>query len=170
MRIAFMGVLAAQDLNPQQVNSLTVEQVQNLKPKGDGLSFDKLTELSPPVATALAKQNAGLRFGALTSLSPEIAKALAAHKGPLTFTKLSELSVATAQALGSFEGKTSPWAGSRTCLPKRLTRPTSSRRELDANAAARRPRQAGGFWRPASFLPGARQGRGSFPLPGLLSR
>ena len=99
------ATVLAQELNPQQVKSLTVEQVQNLKPKGDGLSFDKLTELSPIVAEALAKQNVGLRFGALTSLPPEIAKALAAHKGPLTFTKLSELSVDTAQALGSFEGK-----------------------------------------------------------------
>lgn len=95
----------AQELNPQQVKSLTVEQAQNLKPKGDNLSFDKLSELSPAVAGELAKQNAGLRFGALTSLPPDVARALSVHKGSLTFTKLSELPVETAQALGSFEGK-----------------------------------------------------------------
>lgn len=114
----FLTTASAQELNPQQVKSLTVEQVQNLKPKGDGLSFDKLTELSPPVAEALAKRNVGLRFGALTKLSPETAKALAAHKGPLTFTKLSELSVDTVQALGSFEGKTLTLGGFSDLSPE----------------------------------------------------
>jgi hypothetical protein len=96
----------AQELAPHQVKSLTVEQAQNLKLAKNGLSFDKLTELSPAVAAVLAKYDADLRFGALTSLSRETAKALAVRKMSLTFTKLSELPPDVAEALGSFEGPT----------------------------------------------------------------
>jgi hypothetical protein len=55
----------AEEIEPGKITTLTGEQVQNLKPKGDSMRFGKLAELTPEVAAALASQRMELEFTAV---------------------------------------------------------------------------------------------------------
>jgi len=118
----FVGVwitaAQAQDVNLGQAKTLTVEQAQNLKLSGDSLRFAKLAELSPEVATALAKHKIALEFSVLENPSVEAIKAFADHSSGLSFPKITGLSPTLAKALAGYQGHRLSLGGLTTLSPE----------------------------------------------------
>ena len=120
--LLFTGLLVAaggaEEIDPGKITTLTVEQVQNLKPKGDSMRFGKLAELTPEVAAALASQKMELEFTAVENPSVEAIKALAGHKAGLSFPKIAGLSPGVARALAGYEGTRLSLNGLATLSPE----------------------------------------------------
>ena len=97
------GQANAENVDPAQAKTLTVEQANELLKRPNSLRLN-VTELSPEVAAVLAKYKGELRFDALTLLSPEVAAALATRVGQIDLLRLTSLSPAVAKALATTKG------------------------------------------------------------------
>ena len=127
-RVLMMGVLLnagvwttatqAQEFDLRAAKTLTVEQAASLKLKGDSLRFDKLAELPPEVAAALAKHKIELEFNALENPSVEAIKVFAEHGSGLSFPKITELTPAIAKALAGYQGQRLSLSGLATLSPE----------------------------------------------------
>lgn len=106
-------------------------------PKGEPMTLDWVTDLSPAAARILARHDGQLRLPALRELSVETARCLARHRGHLSLDGCSTLEPAVAEALAR-HGLESMRASAAECLAAgESDERFSERDEADLNSAER---------------------------------